>query len=548
MSAADENTTTHLTPPYLEKYWLVCQSLFAILTVVAVYLAVCLTRHAFTKKSNSRAGDEMYQQVWLKWLCASSSIMLTLRLCSDQLSAFFGWQSDDLCFATVTVSTVLFALAMYPIYIFLWIRQSIFYANPVIRNGLNSIIIRLSWLTLALMILTGLALTSVYNLPQVTGWEYRATEQGCMEVSVDSPEYVPGIIAACSALFQVSLLGLFVYPLLSKELKKFRAPKVANNNNNSHDKSQSSVSKSEENKALNEDSDDDRDDVFHSTASVQSPLVRPVSPLATNGNQNFAFERTPKVSAESDYDSTSEYSRHDVHGKNVKQMPTRKSSRGRVFGKLGKYQYSKAKTYSVSSGNSASPAVSDSEQSRTKRGNTLIGTLRKTMKPQSKKSQSEEEKEERRKKKQGRKLLTMMKHYARLTAFCVASDIVTATIQIALVLPELVYLLMYDLNLLINLMCIVLTYVEWRSILWPCKIESEEKSGFTRRGRLRRTPTPLRRRTHHQDRVEELRREGNRSMSPARRSSGSGYESGDSMPHIYRPATEMNSLIATTRL
>lgn len=74
---------------------------------------------------------------------------------------------------------------------------------------------------------------------------------------------------------------------------------------------------------------------------------------------------------------------------------------------------------------------------------------------------------ERRKRKEGRKQLNLMRKYCKLMGFCVLSDIVAAAIQIASVLPEIVYLLIFDINLLANLLCMVLTYAEWQAILFP---------------------------------------------------------------------------------
>lgn len=361
-----ENSTFVPEPPYLKKYWLVCESLLVILTFVAIYLTMRLMQYAFDKKSNSKIGREIVQKKWLKGLCATSSFAFVLRLISNHLVAFLGWQSDELCYATVTASTVLFCITIYPIYIFLWVRQSIFYTNPVIRKGLNVWVTRISWFTLVFMIATGLTMPFLYNVPAITGWEYRTTEQGCMEVSEDSAELAPGIAVTFTILFQVVLLGLFIYPLLSKEMAKYRAPKSASPSKSVYNIKTNSLSKSDETKNQDSELDESHDDAFYPTSRPVSPLVRPISPLALSGRQNFSFERTPKVS-ESENESAGMLDSNGRNGHIVKRKVS-----------AGGYQYSRAQANSVSSGQ-VTPAISDTEQPKMK-ANAFWGTIRRLRK------------------------------------------------------------------------------------------------------------------------------------------------------------------------
>lgn len=360
MSENGGNSTFVPEPPYLKKYWLVCESLLVILTVVALYLTVRLMQYACDRKFNSKTGREIAQKKWLKGLCATSSLAFVLRLISNHFVAFLGWQSDELCYATVTASTVMFCVALYPIYIFLWVRQSIFYTNPVIRKGLNVWVTRISWFTLVFMILTGLTIPFLYNIPAVTGWEYRVTEEGCMEVSEDSVELIPAISAAFTIIFQIVLLGLFTYPLLSKEMAKFRAPKSASPNKSIYNGKSNSLSKSDETKRPDSEQEEYHDDAFYPTSRPGSPLVRPMSPLAMGGKQNFTFERTPRVS-ETDNESTG------MPDNIVRNDYKRTVSAGGC-------NFKRVQTQSVSSGQ-VTPAISDTEQPKLK-ANTFRGTIK----------------------------------------------------------------------------------------------------------------------------------------------------------------------------
>lgn len=357
------NSTVLIQPPYLHKYWLVCESMFVVLTVVAMYLAVQLTRYACQRKSNSKTGRDAPQKFWLKGLCAASSIGFVLRLLSNHVTAFLAWQSDELCFATVTVGVVMFCLTLFPVYFFLWVRQSIFYTNPVIRKSLNPMVTRVSWLSLAFMIITALAMPILYCVPQITGWDYRATEGGCKEVSEDSPEIAPAITVVLTVMFQGILLGLFLYPMLSREMAKFRAAKGASPSKSANFKS-STLSRSDEHDGHDSGREEYQDDVFHVTTSRPgSPLVHPISPLALNGKQNFSFDRMSRMS-ETDNESTDVPV--DIRCNDSPDMR-------RVT--TGSHHYTRAHNHSVSSENPLSPAVSDSEHSKLK-GNTLMRTIK----------------------------------------------------------------------------------------------------------------------------------------------------------------------------
>ena len=66
--------------------------------------------------------------------------MAICRLVSDQSVALLGWKTDEHCLVAVNTSTIFYGLSLYPVYIFLWTRQSIFYNNPVLSHILNPVV------------------------------------------------------------------------------------------------------------------------------------------------------------------------------------------------------------------------------------------------------------------------------------------------------------------------------------------------------------------------------------------------------------------------
>jgi len=230
-NSGSEATVPHLSssalklyPPFKELYWIVCEGVLIFITLVTLYLLICLFRYANITKckpgkeiTGSRKGTTLFQ------MCLLSVIMAIGRLVADQAVAFVGWQNDSGCSNAVTSSAVFYSLSLYPVYIFLWLRQSIFYASPVLSHVLNPAITFASWLTLIFMLFGGAVITVFYVVPELNGWHYVASSTGCRDISdLSGFELVPTILVCFTVCFQFSLLGLFIYPLLSEKTQRYR--------------------------------------------------------------------------------------------------------------------------------------------------------------------------------------------------------------------------------------------------------------------------------------------------------------------------------------
>ena len=78
------------------------------------------------------------------------------------------------------------------------------------------------------MLISGVVVCVLHVIPSVTGWDYRATDTGCRDVN--SQEYfqlLPLIAVFLTVTFQVSLLALFLYPLLNKKMSNYSSPSRA---------------------------------------------------------------------------------------------------------------------------------------------------------------------------------------------------------------------------------------------------------------------------------------------------------------------------------
>ena len=212
-----------VSAPYSDLYWIISEVVLIFVTAVTVYLLICLAKYGF--KTGCKPGSEVRGKKGkiLFQTCLVSVAMAVGRLLSDQAVAVIGWQTDIGCRVTVSVSIVFYSFSLYPVYIFLWLRQSIFYASPVLSNVLNPVVTLFSWMILVCMIIGGAVITVLFNLPEITGWTYAASETGCRDISDDDGfELIPTILVCFIITIQIGLLFLFVYPLISKKTQKYR--------------------------------------------------------------------------------------------------------------------------------------------------------------------------------------------------------------------------------------------------------------------------------------------------------------------------------------
>ena len=216
-------TETLPPAPYEEVYWIACETAFILITITAVYLLVCLAKHGLHtgckpgSELRGKKGRVLYQT------CLISVAMTVFRLICDHVVALVGWQSDSKCQISVTFSIVAYSLNLYPVYIFLWLRQSIFYSSPVLSSVLNPIVTLASWAILIGMVTGGAILTVLFAIPSITGWNYRASNEGCRDVAdVSDFELLPIVFFCFIVSIQCGLLLLFIYPLVSKKTLKYR--------------------------------------------------------------------------------------------------------------------------------------------------------------------------------------------------------------------------------------------------------------------------------------------------------------------------------------
>ena len=208
--------------PYNENYWIFSQIVLVILILISCYILVCLGTY-MQKNKKLRKQKKFPLRPSLNILAV---VMALGRLISDEMVAFLGWKTNDYCFYFISVSFLFYSASTCPVYIILWMRQHKFYSNKqqLIITKNRKKFVYLGKICLFLLVIGWIVISVVHLVPNITGWRYEATNEGCRDANDQQDfEIIPMLSNALGALGQVFLLSLLLYPPLKwkKSQKEF---------------------------------------------------------------------------------------------------------------------------------------------------------------------------------------------------------------------------------------------------------------------------------------------------------------------------------------
>nr|CAB3261589.1 uncharacterized protein LOC100177146 [Phallusia mammillata] len=353
-------------------------------------------------------------------LGASSSALLKCLV--DQVKFFYAWdaRSDDACEVINDITEVgLYGSTMVCVYGFLWVRQWMFYHNPAVKNLIyRKHLIRFSRY-LPIVIMTLLLVLSVFHLIPI---KYRADDGvgiyylGCVAVYdiANTHEALPIFFyIALTSTFQLSLLGLFLYPLVRRKIDAYRMGRVAcPSPSPSHHSRRSSAFRSSQFDVYKADGRSISRDSFLAPPG-QPPQGAASPPASINGEKKQHGQKNLGLHA-------------------AKLYAPYRSLKGRLFGR----RFSESKD---------GPGVSASSRRKSElRVNTSTHMLSKRM--------------------QQSVIRAVM-----WTTMCIISDVtmVTVALLFGVGTPLLLISTMNNFNIVVNQLCLIATYSKWREILFP---------------------------------------------------------------------------------
>jgi len=216
MEAENLNFTAKPPCPYDELYWIISEILIALVAFLLLYFFCVLSIFALKQKLKK----EMKILLYLAIVSVGFGIG---RVISDEIVAFLGWQKDSFCVYSVSFSVGLYYLSFVAVYIFLWTRQNFFYQKPLLRHLVNKKLKWVSRLCLGVLVILGLAVQILFQIPEITGWDYRATLTGCRDRNDQQDfELIPFFLVIVTVIGQIALLGLLLYPFVATQNRRKR--------------------------------------------------------------------------------------------------------------------------------------------------------------------------------------------------------------------------------------------------------------------------------------------------------------------------------------
>ena len=266
-----------------ENLWEICQTIVSFCTVVDFYLFLCLFRfhhkrhYAIVLKNDQektnasetpktafyaqrpgyrddsyrrRTGPNKRFKTWMLRVAVAASFFALVKYLVDQAKFFYAWneRSDEVCeIANDLTEVTLYGITINCVYGFLWMRQWLFYNNPAVKGLLyRRCLIGFSKGLLIVILVLSSALAVFHLLPQ----RYKADDMseiyvGCISIydmnNIDDAWPIFLYIVLTST-FQISLLGLFIYPFIKRKIDSFARRKQGKGIDPLHAMSSPSVS------------------------------------------------------------------------------------------------------------------------------------------------------------------------------------------------------------------------------------------------------------------------------------------------------------------
>lgn len=464
MESAELNATHFMSIYDGKKLWVCCQICMVIMTIIALYVFLCslkyvvwITKQMSRKRSTSlrqggtperkhratgmteftASGQKGKYKRLMNYMLVVASFSTLLKFLVDQIKFFYAWnaRSDYACEVIYDITDIfLYACAFVGVYGFLWLKQWIFYSDPVAMNLLyhRFIVVFSRVFVLIITIISGIAfianiIPSRYKADSsvaVSGdWEALAADHsffGCISTyDMDKPEDSWPLIlyVTYTAVFHSILLALFLYPIVQSKVDQWRISSARDS------KSQRKLfhcikARKKEGEALS-----CKDETTQSKDNVTSSSNRN---LAEKENR---FSETCYSSAERIYHNSNELAKIETIQITGKQTGGKEHSRLKPkFQDYGKIVIK--------------PIKVDGVDEKPNNSNMLRSIRRAII----------------------------------WTTICVVTDTTLVSIfaRIGVGLPLILTAVVTDFDLLLNVVCIVATYSRWRQILSPFCIGYEQ--------------------------------------------------------------------------
>ena len=209
--------TTTLFIRWQHWNWIVPELVNIVLMLLTLWILFSLIRYGNKSKKWISSRERNFEKLnagLVLMAAVTCAVTALFRLINSQVVINIGYAYNEnrQCEIVSDVSVAMFALSTLSVYIYLWIRQSVFYRNEMLKTDFSKGLKFFSYLSIFLILFGGVGLLIINTMHT----NYFSTPTGCIYKSTGSNLDLTIVIVGSlvSLLGQGTLVGLYVYPLL----------------------------------------------------------------------------------------------------------------------------------------------------------------------------------------------------------------------------------------------------------------------------------------------------------------------------------------------
>ena len=200
---------------YKPELWFASLVINSIINAISVWLLTSIAVYMIETGKFRRNKRKTLSDSLMMKLALAIAILIFPRFLTTYALLWVGYQppnpnSDHACEALIDSSAITYCIALYPISVFLWLRQRSLYLQPSLRNIYTIPVQVISWGSIVFLTFAGVGITLVVTIPV----DFESSLNGCSgKDGEDRQKVLRYILTGILAIGEILLLSLFIYPL-----------------------------------------------------------------------------------------------------------------------------------------------------------------------------------------------------------------------------------------------------------------------------------------------------------------------------------------------
>ena len=208
------NATAPPQTSFQSKLWLASLVINFTLLSVSAWMVINIGLYGIRSGKFRRNKKKTLSEHFMLKVLFTTAILMFPRILTTQAMLWIGYESgtsaDRQCELVNDFSVGLFYLEIFPIGLFLWLRQRSLYLQPSLLRLYTKPLKILSWGCIIFLFCSGVGITLVLIIPSY----FESSQNGCRETEGnDHHTTVLYILTAILIIGELALLALFIYPL-----------------------------------------------------------------------------------------------------------------------------------------------------------------------------------------------------------------------------------------------------------------------------------------------------------------------------------------------